>query len=307
MIERSGSRVYNSAVVLEHGQVAGVYRKTHLMPGETIFAEGDEYPVFEVKGLRYGINICYDTQFASAAARIAGQRARVLLVPAQNMMKRKAAEEWKHRHNQLRAERVRETGMWLVSADVTGERGDSHIGYGPTSVMNPSADVVAEVPLMETGMVIYSIPQGDASATSQSNPLTTDHCLRSSFGAASGTVRPAELMTLTDGLAALRVTGRWRGSRGVCRRPQVQQHRVGVLAAIDHPVTLRAVQRGGGVGAFHTEADVLNTALPGDVGQCAQQRTAHAVPSPVSNNADSQLWYVGAHEAVGRVSVGEEP
>jgi 5-aminopentanamidase len=80
-------------------------------------------------------------------------------VPAQNMMRRQAAEEWKHRHNQIRAERVRETGMWLVSADVTGERGDTHVGFGPTSVMDPSADVVAQVPLMETGMVIAQIPQ----------------------------------------------------------------------------------------------------------------------------------------------------
>jgi 5-aminopentanamidase len=158
VIERAGSRLYNSAVVLEHGQVTGAYRKTHLSPGESLFDKGDEYPVFEVTGLRYGINICYDTQFAGAAARVAGQRARVLLVPAQNMMRRKAAQTWKHRHNQIRAERVRETGMWLVSADVTGERGDTHIGYGPTSVMNPSADVVAQVPLMKTGMVIAQIP-----------------------------------------------------------------------------------------------------------------------------------------------------
>jgi hypothetical protein len=48
--------------------------------------------------------------------------------------------------------------MWLVSADVTGKRGYTHVGYGPTSVMNPSADVVARVPLMETGMVIAQIP-----------------------------------------------------------------------------------------------------------------------------------------------------
>ena len=158
VIERSGSRLYNSAVVLEHGKVAGVYRKTHLTPGEALFDQGNEYPVFAVQGLRYGINICYDAQFADAAARIAGQRARVLLVPAQNMMKRQAAEEWKHRHNQIRAERVWETGLWLVSADVTGERGDTHVGFGPTSVMNPSADVVAQVPLMETGVVIAQIP-----------------------------------------------------------------------------------------------------------------------------------------------------
>ena len=157
VIERSGGRLFNSAVVLDHGHVAGIYRKTHLAPGEALFCQGDEYPVFDVRGLRYGINICYDTQFAEAAAAIAAQRARVLLVPAQNMMRRHAAETWKHRHNQIRAERVRETGLWLVSADVTGERGDTHVGYGPTSVIAPSGTVIAQVPLMETGMVIADV------------------------------------------------------------------------------------------------------------------------------------------------------
>ena len=161
VIERAGGKLYNSAVVLEHGRVAGVYRKTHLTPGEALFSPGDEYPVFAVKGLRYGINICYDTRFAEAAARVAAQRARVLLVPAQNMMRRRAAAEWKHRHNQIRAERVRETGMWLVSADVTGERGGTHVALGPTSVMNPCAEVVAQVPLTETGMVIAEVPAAD--------------------------------------------------------------------------------------------------------------------------------------------------
>jgi predicted amidohydrolase len=158
VIERSAGRLFNSAVVLDRGQVSGVYRKTHLTPGETFFCPGNEYPVFEVRGLRCGVNICYDTQFADAAARIARQQARVLLVPADNMMKRQTAETWRRKHSQIRAERARETGMWLISADVTGERGDTHVGYGPTSVMAPSGKVVAQVPLMEIGMVTAAIP-----------------------------------------------------------------------------------------------------------------------------------------------------
>ncbi|HEX4216696.1 MAG TPA: carbon-nitrogen hydrolase family protein [Candidatus Dormibacteraeota bacterium] len=158
MIERAGSRVYNAAVVLEQGRVAGVYRKAHLRSGESLFERGDRYPVFEVRGVRFGINICHDTRFPGAAAQVAAHGARVLLVPAQNMMRRRAAEEWKDRHNEIRAQRVRETGMWLLSADVTGERGDTHVGYGPTSVMNPIADLVAQVPLMQTGMVVAEIP-----------------------------------------------------------------------------------------------------------------------------------------------------
>jgi hypothetical protein len=47
--------------------------------------------------------------------------------------------------------------MWLVSADVTGARDDLRVGYGPTSVMNPAAKVVVQVPLMATGMVFAEI------------------------------------------------------------------------------------------------------------------------------------------------------
>ena len=157
LIERHGEKYFNAAVVVQSGHVRGVYRKTHLTAGEALFEHGDSYPVFEQNGIRYGINICFDTNFPEAAAPLAAQGARLLLVPAQNMMRRKAAAEWKLRHNQIRAERVRETGMWLVSADVTGERGRDYVGYGPTSVMNPTAEVVAQVPLLTIGMVRWGI------------------------------------------------------------------------------------------------------------------------------------------------------
>jgi 5-aminopentanamidase len=120
VIERCGSKLYNSAVVLEHGKVAGVYRKTHLIPGEALFDKGNEYPVFAVKGLRYGINICYDTQFAGSAAGIAAQRARVLLVPAQNMMRHQAAAAARGVSLLAQADRTgrRPENGWLVAVPV---------------------------------------------------------------------------------------------------------------------------------------------------------------------------------------------
>jgi hypothetical protein len=44
-----------------------------------------------------------------------------------------------------------------VSADVTGERDEHRIGYGPTSVINPHGEVVAQVPLLTTGIVIADV------------------------------------------------------------------------------------------------------------------------------------------------------
>jgi predicted amidohydrolase len=157
VIERQDRRYFNTAVVVARGELVGAYRKTHLVPGESLFDRGGAYPTFELQGIRFGINICYDTQFAEAAASVAAQGARLLLVPAQNMMRRDAAARWQDLHHRIRAERVRETGVWLVSADVTGARDEHRVGCGPTSVINPRGEVVAQVPLMTTGMVVADI------------------------------------------------------------------------------------------------------------------------------------------------------
>jgi predicted amidohydrolase len=156
MIERAGGRFYNTAVVVRGGRVVGRYRKTHLTGGESVFTAGDDYPIFQCNGLRFGINICYDAQFAPAAAAVAAGGAQVLLLPAQNMMGREKAFRWQSRHNEIRAQRVRETGLWLVSADVTGER-DDRLALGPTCVLDPSGQVVAQVPTGSVGMVAADI------------------------------------------------------------------------------------------------------------------------------------------------------
>ena len=160
VIERAGAKFFNTAVVIRRGALVCSYRKTHLTAGERLFDPGCDYQTFDVGGVRCGINICHDTNFNAAARAVASQGARVLLVPSQNMMKREAAEAWKLRHNAIRAERVRETGLWLASADVTGARDDIRIAYGPTSIMNPNADVVAQVPLMTIGMAVATIDRG---------------------------------------------------------------------------------------------------------------------------------------------------
>ena len=157
VIEQHGAAYFNTAVVVRLGRLEGLYRKTHLVPGEHLFQAGDSYPTFDLNGVICGINICHDTNFPESAKAVAAQDARVLLVPAQNMMKLQAAETWKGSHNEIRAERVRETGMWLVSADVTGSRDVNRIGYGPTCVMNPRGEVVAQVPTMNVGMVVAEI------------------------------------------------------------------------------------------------------------------------------------------------------
>lgn len=156
LIEKENQNLFNTAAVVKAGKLIGKYRKTHLLEGERIFTAGDEYPVFEIDGLKFGINICYDTQFAESTANPAARGAEIILCPSNNMMRRATAEKYKHLHHEVRIERVKENRVWLLSADVTGER-DGRISYGPTSAINPFGKIVAQVPLLETGMAVIEI------------------------------------------------------------------------------------------------------------------------------------------------------
>lgn len=157
MIEADADRVFNTAVVLKDRKVVGRYRKRHLLDGEHVFTPGTDCPIFEIDGLRFGMNICFDTNFKDVAQEIAGQKADLIVCPANNMMRRQKAELYKEHHNEVRAERCRETGLWLLSADVTGEM-NGHVGWGPTAIISPSGEVVVQLPLDKPGLLIFDLP-----------------------------------------------------------------------------------------------------------------------------------------------------
>ena len=157
MIEKEGGSFYNSALAIERGTVVARYRKTYLLRGEkSVFQPGEAFPVFDVLGVKIGINICYDLNFSESVQRASAAGVTLLACPCSNMMRRAVAEEWKPRHNEIRARRARDHGVWIVSADITGER-DDYVSYGPTAVIDPSGSVVVQVPLSETGMVMAEI------------------------------------------------------------------------------------------------------------------------------------------------------
>lgn len=156
MIEKEGDKIYITAVVVKQGELLGRYRKVKLAPFESIFESGEQFPIFEVEGLRFGINICYDTNFSECAAAIVNQDAHLMVCPCYNMLSYGNAEKWKLKHNAIRAERTIETGLWLISADVTGER-DGQISYGPTALIDQKGTVVAQAPLLEEGVLVQEI------------------------------------------------------------------------------------------------------------------------------------------------------
>lgn len=64
LAEREHKKVFNTAVIVSKGRYIGKYRKIHLSDFEKkVFDRGNENLVFEVDGVKIGIQICFDLWF----------------------------------------------------------------------------------------------------------------------------------------------------------------------------------------------------------------------------------------------------
>jgi predicted amidohydrolase len=82
--ERSDTAVYNSSFFIADGELVANYRKVHLFYRENqFFSPGDEgFSVFEYRGARFGMMICFDWIYPEAARSLAMLGADVILHPS---------------------------------------------------------------------------------------------------------------------------------------------------------------------------------------------------------------------------------
>ncbi|WP_334187254.1 NAD+ synthase [Noviherbaspirillum sp.] len=136
---------YNAASVLVDGRLCGTYRKYDL-PNYTVFDEkryfssADEALVFDVKGTRFGINICEDTWSPHAPARARAAGAQVLLVPNGSPFHMTKPHL---RHDVMRANVSRQL-LSLVYANLVGGQ-DELIFDGNSFVMDQAGAVCAQL------------------------------------------------------------------------------------------------------------------------------------------------------------------
>lgn len=82
--ERSGGRIYNSAVLARPGGGMDIYRKTHLFFNEKkLFTPGDTgFGVFLIGRVKVGMMICFDWLFPESARSLALMGAKIICHPA---------------------------------------------------------------------------------------------------------------------------------------------------------------------------------------------------------------------------------
>lgn len=82
MAERRDGQVFNTQLVIYHGGLLGIYHKTMLTGYDAQnFVNDLEMPVFEAKGIKFGVAICHDTSFVEPALYLRWRGARLLFTP----------------------------------------------------------------------------------------------------------------------------------------------------------------------------------------------------------------------------------
>ncbi|MCE5180302.1 MAG: NAD+ synthase [Betaproteobacteria bacterium] len=155
----AGNR-YNAASVLRDGKVVATYHKQKL-PNHSVFDEvryfvpGSEPCVFEVDGIKFGINICADIWEEGAAACALNANADVLLVlnASPYHMNKQVS-----RYEAVR-ERVGECGLPIFYANLIGGQ-DELVFDGASFVMNGAGALVHQLPAFEETLRIVELESG---------------------------------------------------------------------------------------------------------------------------------------------------
>jgi predicted amidohydrolase len=131
--------LYDTTFVLNHeGELLGQYRKTHLYPSENrYFRAGDDFPVFDLGGVRIGTATCFDHAFPEVFSSLATAGAEIIFIPSAVPVK------YEYLLNLRTRARAQDNQLWVAAVNRVGTEGD--VTYcGLSKVVNPRGEVVAE-------------------------------------------------------------------------------------------------------------------------------------------------------------------
>jgi NAD+ synthase (glutamine-hydrolysing) len=156
-----GDNRFNAASVLRDGKVFKTYHK-HELPNHSVFDEkryfehGQQACVFELDGIKFGVNICADVWESQAATRAREAGAEVLLVLNASPYH---FDKQATRHETLR-ERIEETALPIVYANMVGGQ-DELVFDGASFVMDADGALTHQFPAFVETLGIVEIREGD--------------------------------------------------------------------------------------------------------------------------------------------------
>ena len=159
MSERDHDRIFNTQIVVYQGKLLGTYHKKMLTEEDKqVFVSDMEFPVFEAKGVKFGVVICADTSYVEPALLLRWKGARLLFTPHYNDIPPEGIDTpdgkvtfWEHRTMVLNNQAALATLLKLVvvRSNVIIVR-EGHLGAGDANIWDMNGEVVARgIPFKE--------------------------------------------------------------------------------------------------------------------------------------------------------------
>lgn len=150
--------LYNAAAIASNGKVYGIYHKTYL-PNYGVFDEnryfqaGTQAPVFVIKGVNVGINICEDIWYPSGPATLqahAGAEVIVNLSASPYHAGRRAFRE------RMLSTRAADNAVFLVYVNLIGGQ-DELIFEGDSMVLDGSGEIISRANQFEENLLLVDL------------------------------------------------------------------------------------------------------------------------------------------------------
>lgn len=147
--EAENDSIYNTAYVIDNGEIIGNYRKLHLfstMGEDRYLSAGNRSLVVDTSAGRIGIAICYDLRFPELFRKLALEGAEIICIPAEWPKPRQ--EHWK---TLLRARAI-ENQLFIMAANCCGIQGKLDF-CGLSQLISPLGEVLAMAAEEDTELI----------------------------------------------------------------------------------------------------------------------------------------------------------
>jgi predicted amidohydrolase len=146
--EKRGDDLYNSAAVLHRGHLLGIYSKCSAY--QKFHKQGRTFPVFEHKGVKFGVIICADGGYIEPTRILALKGARIIIAPHFNSIGASGLISHFMKVRADHAARAVENSVYFVRANnvvldskKSGLTHGESVGYGDSYIMDPGGEIVA--------------------------------------------------------------------------------------------------------------------------------------------------------------------
>jgi len=149
-------------VITPEGEIQR-YRKVHLAPPEQVeLTPGDQVPIFEAAGIKFGIQLCYDAHFPELSTRMALSGAEVIFIP--HASPRVTPEEKYASWMRLLRDRVYDNSVYIVACNPCGGNGLGLSFAGLGVAIGPSGNVIERYLEGQEGMLLADLKAADLAA-----------------------------------------------------------------------------------------------------------------------------------------------